>query len=77
MIYHLNLLPFTATGFRSTNPDSDEAVLMSEEVEIATQQTPGIIPHSNIPPAYKLAERTDYAKATGYLLRFSHPSIDH
>ncbi|KAG5636658.1 hypothetical protein H0H81_007277 [Sphagnurus paluster] len=70
IMYHLNMLPFTATGFRSTNPDSDGAVLMSEEVEIATQQTPGILPHSNIPPAYKLAERTDYTKAAGYLLRF-------
>ncbi|KAF8071808.1 hypothetical protein FPV67DRAFT_1411305 [Lyophyllum atratum] len=67
--YHLELLPFAAVGFRASesHSSSGRTVLLSEEVAVATQQTPGVIPWSSIPPGYKRLEQVDYNNTVGFL----------
>ncbi|KAG6828626.1 hypothetical protein H0H92_007271, partial [Tricholoma furcatifolium] len=63
--YFLEFLAFSATGFRPSIPQTQ--TLLTEEVAVTTQQTPGVVPWSNIPPGYTRPEVVDYNSAVGYL----------
>lgn len=62
----MELLPFEAAGFKQADTE-EGAVLLSDRVIVATQQTPGIRPWSHIPPGYEKPQQVDYNKAVGFL----------
>ncbi|KAF8150703.1 hypothetical protein B0H34DRAFT_665697 [Crassisporium funariophilum] len=74
--YTLDLLPFTAAGFVDATNEGKDTVLLSESVNIATRQIPGLVVRSYAPPGYEKPLAVDYNNSLGLLengnQRFAH-----
>ncbi|KAF8968053.1 hypothetical protein BDZ97DRAFT_1655513 [Flammula alnicola] len=78
--YSLDLLPFKAPGFTSapSPPNAgNNPVLLTEWVNIATKQVPGITPHSYAPPGYEKPQAIDYNKSLGLLENGNQRFLHH
>ncbi|KAI5122909.1 hypothetical protein M0805_007587 [Coniferiporia weirii] len=65
--YHISVLPFSASGFVSSGETTADQLLLSEKVDIVTDNAPGVIPRSHAPPGYVKPEEGNYNNAMGYL----------
>ncbi|KAH8117915.1 hypothetical protein DFH11DRAFT_1571413 [Phellopilus nigrolimitatus] len=63
--YHISLFPFTASCFVPSAPA--DQLLLSEKVEIVTENAPGVVPRSHAPPGYTKPEEGNYNNSMGYL----------
>ncbi|KAF8896107.1 hypothetical protein BD779DRAFT_1724469, partial [Infundibulicybe gibba] len=65
--YVLKFLDIKVPGFLlASRPDQGDAFL-SEEIQIASRQTPGVVPISHAPPGYEKPQLGDYNKSVGLL----------
>lgn len=60
-------MPFTAAGFAPAGDVPANEPLLSEQIEIATENSPGVFPRSHAPPGYVKPEEGNYNNAMGYL----------
>ncbi|GLB40289.1 hypothetical protein LshimejAT787_0801600 [Lyophyllum shimeji] len=74
--YHLELFPIAATGFRASGT-GEGTILLTQEVAIATEQTPGVKPWSSMPPGYKRPVQEDYNKTVGFLENGNQRFLHH